>query len=213
VQESPETPKPEKNPPAPFEKKGELPYRTSTIDPRNLLSVALKHFIMEDRPQIKLKLSPSDILLEMLGSLAILAIWGLVISNYSILPDTIPTHFNAAGEPDDFGGKASLLVLPIMATIMFFGLTFLNKFPEIFNYPVDITLDNAPAQYRNIQRMIRYLKMVIVWIFGSIVFRNIQIGQGIRDDLGGWFLPIVLGLLFIPLVYFIVNSFRISKNK
>jgi uncharacterized membrane protein len=167
---------------------------------------------MEDRPQINLKLRPADILLEMLGSVAILAIWGLVISNYASLPDTIPTHFNAAGQPDDFGRKTSLFVLPIMSTILFFGLTFLNKFPEIFNYPVDITSDNAPAQYRNIQRMIRYLKMVIVWIFGFIVFRNIQIGQGIRDDLGGWFLPISLIAIFIVPILFLVNSVRINKK-
>lgn len=167
---------------------------------------------MEERPHINLKLRPADVLLEMLGSLAILAVWGLVISNYSSLPDSIPTHFNAAGEPDDFGGKASLLVLPIISTILFFGLTFLNNFPEIFNYPVDITLENAPAQYKNIQRMIRYLKMVIVWIFGFIVFRNVQIGQGIRDNLGSGFLPITLLAIFIVPIFFLVYSVQINNR-
>jgi uncharacterized membrane protein len=168
--------------------------------------------MMEERPQIKLTLDPADILLEMLGSLAILAVWGLVISNYSSLPDTIPTHFNAAGQPDDFGGKATLLVLPIMSTILFFGLTFLNKFPEIFNYPVDITIENASAQYKNIQRMIRYLKLVIVWIFGFIVFRNIQIGQGIRNDLGSWFLPLTLLAIFAGPIFFLIYSVQINKK-
>ena len=86
-------------------------------------------------------------------------------------------------------------------------------FPEIFNYPVKITADNAPAQYRNIMRMMRYLKMILAAIFGFILYKKILIAQGVKDGLGNWFLPIALGLLFIPLVYFIVNSFRISKNR
>ncbi|MEP0712174.1 DUF1648 domain-containing protein [Algoriphagus sp.] len=167
---------------------------------------------MEDRPQIKLKLRPADILLEMLASVAILAIWGLAISHYSSLPDTIPTHFNAAGQPDDFGGKATLFILPILSTILFIGLTLLNRHPEIFNYPVDITLENASAQYKNIQRMMRYLKMVIVMIFGAILYRNIQIGQGIRDSLGSWFLPITLTAIFIVPLLFLINSARINKK-
>ncbi len=167
---------------------------------------------MEEKPRIKLKLNVADIILESFGWLAILAIWGLVISNYSSLPDSIPIHFNAAGSPDKFGGKATLFVLPIMSSILFFGLTFLNKFPEIFNYPIQITQANAPAQYRNITRMIKYLKMIIALIFGFIVFKNIQIAQGVEDGLGIWFTPLSLGFLFIPLVYFIANSFRINKK-
>lgn len=146
-------------------------------------------------------------LFESLGWLAILAIWGLVIANYSSLSDSVPTHFNAAGEPDSFGRKASLLVLPSIATLTFLGLTFLNMFPEIFNYPVKITVDNAPAQYRNIMRMMRYLKMTLVIIFSFILYKNIQIAQGLKDGLAHWFLPISLGVLFVPLVYFIANPF------
>jgi len=167
---------------------------------------------MEEKPKIKLKLGAADIFLEMLGSLAIVALWGLVISNYSSLPDSIPTHFNAAGSPDEFGGKATLFILPITSTLTFFGLTFLNMFPEIFNYPVEITGENAPAQYRNTTRMMRYLKMILVVIFGFIVFKNIQVAHGIQEGLGNWFLPIATVFLFLPLVYFIANSFRIDKK-
>ncbi len=167
---------------------------------------------MSERPQLKLKLGPADIMLEMLGSLAILALWGLVISHYSSLPDSIPVHFNAEGLPDRFGGKANLFLVPIMSTFTFFGLTFLNRFPEIFNYPVEITGVSALVQYRNMTRMIRYLKMILVVIFGFIVFKNIQVAYGNQEGLGDWFLPIALAFLFLPLIYFISNSFRINKK-
>ena len=167
---------------------------------------------MEDRPKIKLQLGVADIILESLGWLAILAIWGLVIDNYSTLPNSIPTHFNAAGVPDIYGSKPELFVLPIMATLTFLIVTFLNKFPEIFNYPTDITTSNASAQYLNSTRMMRYLKMILVVIFGIIVFNKIQIAYGLKNGLGYWFMPLSLGLLFLPLIYFISNSFRLSKK-
>ncbi|PZX52059.1 DUF1648 domain-containing protein [Algoriphagus chordae] len=167
---------------------------------------------MEERPRIKLKLGIIDIVLEILGWLAILAIWGLVIAKYSSLPDSIPTHFNAAGQPDSFGGKATLFVLPIMGTLTFLGLTFLNMFPEIFNYPTDITAANASAQYLNSTRMMRYLKMILVVIFGLIVFNKIQIATELKSEMGIWFIPVSLLLMFVPLIYFISNSFRISKK-
>lgn len=85
-------------------------------------------------------------------------------------------------------------------------------FPEIFNYPTDITAANASAQYLNSTRMMRYLKMILVVIFGLIVFNKIQIATELKSEMGIWFIPVSLLLMFVPLIYFISNSFRISKK-
>ena len=63
----------------------------------------------EQRPKITLIPSTADKLLEVLGWLILFVLWGYTISHYSSLPDTIPTHYNAAGEADGFGRKASVL--------------------------------------------------------------------------------------------------------
>ena len=86
---------------------------------------------------------------------------------------------------------------------MFFGLTILNMFPVIFNYPVKITQENALKQYTNATRLIRYLKLVIVLIFGIIAFNMIQNAQGHEEGMGIWVLPLMPGLIFIPLIIYI----------
>jgi hydrogenase-4 membrane subunit HyfE len=58
--------------------------------------------------------------------------------------------------------------------------------------------------------MIRYLKLIIVAIFGLIAFKTIQNATGQADGLGVWFLPLALGLIFIPLTYYII---KILKTK
>ena len=166
---------------------------------------------MEERPKIKLELTKDDKILEMVGWFLLIVIWGLTIKNYSNLPDTIPTHYNGVGQADGFGGKATILTLPLIATVLFIGLTFLNKFPHIFNYPTNITQDNALRQYTNATRLIRYLKLIIVFIFGLIAFKTIQNANGEADGLGVWFLPLAMGMIFIPLIYFVIKSFKTKQ--
>ena len=135
----------------------------------------------------------------------------LTIKNYSNLPDTIPTHYNGAGQADGFGGKSTIFTMPLASTILFIGLTILNKFPNIFNYPTNITQGNAFIQYTNATRLIRYFKLILVIIFGFITFKTIQNVKGEVDGLGVWFFPITIGLIFIPLIYFILKSSKIKQ--
>jgi uncharacterized membrane protein len=161
-----------------------------------------------ERPKITLIPTNADKLVELLGWIMLLAIWALTISQYSTLPDTIPTHFNGAGQADGFGSKATILSLPVIASLLFIGLTLLNRYPHSFNYPTAITQDNALRLYTLATRMLRYLKLVLVLVFGGIEFMTIQHATGKAAGLGAWFLPLTLVLVFLPLVYFVINSFK-----
>ena len=100
---------------------------------------------MEERPKIKLELTITDKLVEIIGWLTIIAIWGLTITSYAQLPGIIPTHYCVAGE---------------------------------------------------------------VIIFGLIAFKTIQNANGQTEGLGIRFLPLTLGLTFIPLIYAKIKSFK-----
>jgi len=161
-----------------------------------------------ERPKINLIPSSTDKIVEVLGWIILLVLWGYNISHYSSLPDTIPTHFNATGEADGFGSKVSIIGLPVIATLLFIGLTVLNRYPHSFNYPTAITEDNALRLYTLATRMLRYLKLVLVLVFGGIEFMTIQNATGEASGLGVWFLPLTLVLIFIPLIYFVVKSLK-----
>jgi uncharacterized membrane protein len=163
---------------------------------------------MKERPKIKLSLNTADKFWEIIGWIAIVGLWGLVIINYPTLPEVIPTHFNLSGDPDGFAKKVYILGLPLAASILFLGLTVLNRFPYLFNYPTLITTDNAVRQYKNATRLIRYLKLNIVIIFGLAVFKEIQRSSGERHALDVWFFPLVLGFILIPLGVYIVKSLK-----
>ena len=163
-----------------------------------------------ERPKITLIPTNADKLVELLGWLILLALWTLTITNYSSLPDTIPIHFNATGQADGFGNKVSIIALPVIASVLFIGLTVLNRYPHSFNYPSAITEDNALRLYTLATRMLRYLKLVLVLVFGGIEFMTIQNATGKTAGLGVWFLPLTLVLIFLPLIYFLIKS--VQKN-
>ncbi|WP_181368960.1 DUF1648 domain-containing protein [Flavobacterium pallidum] len=129
-------------------------------------------------PKIKILLTPFDKAIESLCWLLIISIWILVFVNYPKLPDIIPIHFDLSGNADGFGAKENLFALPIVITILAIGLSFLNKFPHIFNYMAAITPGNAIRQYTLATRFIRFLKLGTVIIFGMIVFGMIRSAGG-----------------------------------
>jgi len=160
------------------------------------------------RPRIKIQPEKPDKVLSIAGYCLLLALWAMVLLNYSHLPETIPTHFNAAGQADNYGSKMSLFVLPVVASILFVALTILARYPHIFNYPVTITEENAGRHYRTAIRMLNMIKTATIVLLSFTTFSIISIANGRGEGLGAWFLPLELGLLFIPVTFFIVKMFR-----
>lgn len=165
---------------------------------------------MQERPKIRIALSGTDIILEVVGWCALLAIWIFTLLNYSKLPDIIPIHYNMAGEADGFGRKANILTLPLLATVLFIGMNVLVRFPHIFNYPTRITADNALRQYTNATRMMRYLNLTTTVLFGLITFRTIEHTTTNANSLDIWFIVFVIGLIFIPIAWFTIKALKIK---
>lgn len=156
-----------------------------------------------NRPRIKLALSPTDKFLEIFGWGALCAMWILVIINYSKLPTSIPIHFNAAGVIDGYGSKSMIWGLVFVGSIMYVGMTYLNKFPHIFNYLTKITDENAFLQYTIATKMLRFIKLIIILMISYLTLKIIRIALGDAFALNTWFTPLFLGLLFSSMAYFI----------
>ena len=166
---------------------------------------------MDTRPKLKLTLSPFDKVLESLGKIFLVVMLGLTVYIFIKLPAVIPIHFNGSGWPDRYGKKALMLLLPVLGTIIYLALGQINKYPEVFNYTKKITNENAERQYTMSTRMIRFLKIAIVFIFTMVILFTYLTTLGVAKGLGAWFLPVVFGLMVIPTVVFIVKSLT-EKN-
>lgn len=161
---------------------------------------------MSERPKIKIPLQTSDKILEVIGYAALAAFWIFVSCAYSVMPETIPTHFNFAGEADGFGDKNTIFLMPVIGTLLFAALSLLQQIPHAFNYVTEITLENAQKQYTAAVRMLRFLKLALIVIFIFIEVLTYKTAMGGGEDMGIWLIPMTLVLTFGPLFYFLIKS-------
>ena len=164
-----------------------------------------------ERPRIKITLDSWDYMIEIFGGLCIIMmiVWPSVY--YVDLPESIPKHYNALGEPDAFGSKSSIWILPAVGLVMYAGMFALNRFPHIFNYPTQITQENAERQYRNATKLVRIINMLMAASFFYIELTTVQTALNKQEGLGVLFLPIFIGLTFLVIGIYMSQSVRSNK--
>ena len=117
-----------------------------------------------ERPRLAIPLDGVDRILN-LSCIALIIFQGVVsIYYYTILPETIPIHFNMNGEPNGYGSKVGILFLPVFSLVVFLALSKLNQYPHTFNYPVSVTVDNAKRQYSLAQKLMRWTNLSLILI-------------------------------------------------
>ena len=163
---------------------------------------------MDERPKLKIIPAAIDRKVELWCKVFLLLMWMLTMYVFFRLPDTIPVHYNALGKADSYGNKVTLLVLPVFGTIIYFGLTALNKYPHLFNYMKKITAENALQQYTIATRLLRMLKFAAILIFSILILLIYFTTIGILHGLGIWFLPLGFAAVMIPLLIAIRKSLK-----
>ena len=101
------------------------------------------------RPRLDLQKEPVDKALEIAGIIGVMTMIALPVYYWPEMPQIVPTHFTATGRPDAYGSKWVTLVLPVIGTALFVLLIWLNRFPHKFNYPKEITEENAACAIPN----------------------------------------------------------------
>ena len=160
------------------------------------------------RPDIKPEWSFAEKILQILCPLIFLTGIVLLITSWGSLPVSVPTHFDAAGIPDSYGPKSQLLLLPIINAGLYLMITVFERFPRIFNFPVDITEENAQYEYQTGREMMVCLKTEVVGIFTYMLWRSVETAKGVFNGMGYWFVIVTLALIFGSMTYYIIRMFR-----
>lgn len=166
------------------------------------------HDHKSNRPVLKFEMGPVDWVLEILAFGGLLCFLGFMIYHYANLPDTIPTHFNSEGKPDSYSKKATVWLFPAIAVVIYSILSLISRIPEKLNYPVKITQANARIQYILGLRMIRYLKLAMILMLFYIGYKSVMISLHHSNNIGTWFLPVYISVIFIPIIIYFILALR-----
>lgn len=158
------------------------------------------------------RIRPEPLLIDRLLDALVLGInvglWVFTLKAYPRLPVEIVIHFDAYGNPDGYGGKWNLFILPALANLLSIGIFVLNLYPYIFNFPVKITPENAIYQYRLTTRLMRWTNLLISLLFAIIIWMMIKSYSGSFNK--AWMVVILIyaSFLFIPFVVYLALAGR-----
>lgn len=138
--------------------------------------------------------------MHLLALVLFLGLWGSLLLCWRDLPDRIPTHYDFAGNIDGWGGKASLLVLPVICTLVGVTMAAVEQFPQVWNTGVRVTPRNQAFVYRTLKSMLATLEVAIPGMFLLINLFSLACAP-----MPLWALALLLVMIVFPIVFFLVR--------
>ena len=130
------------------------------------------------------------------GAMILLLTTIFVIVRWQQIPDTIPAHFNAAGEADATGPRATILLPVAVGWIIYITCSVTLFFPRLWNIPKGWAL--GPMK----------LMMLILDIFMALGMSYMAIIISVGSTLGVWFGPVFAGGIFAAIIVGMIFSYR-----
>ncbi len=131
-----------------------------------------------------------------------------LITIWSSIPSEVPIHYNFAGEPDGWGGKWTLSILPVIGLAMWIGLYFIEKYPHTHNY-IGLTEENKERLYKNSQLLVNVMRNEIMIFIAYMTVETVRIARGHEMVLGAWQMPLFLVILFGSIAYLFARGLRL----
>ncbi len=160
----------------------------------------------KERPKIRPPRKIADRIFESLAIAGVLYGLFIIIQAWPTLPQTIPTHFDASGNPDGFGSKEWIWLLPAISVVMVPAILFFRRYPWLSNVPWEINEDNAIRQYELLVRLLSLCACAVSFIFLVLTFDTISTASGGSSLFGKWLMLIfTVPIIGILVWYFIVG--------
>ena len=155
---------------------------------------------------MNIKNTLADIVMEYICRILLIGTLIYLIVRWNAISDQIPTHYNAAGEIDGWGGKGMVWLLVVISWGLYLGITFVGRFPELWNTGVKITKENKEKVYRYLKYLIVTSKLVMTVVFTSLIVFTI-----LGKSLPSWFTGIYLTVLIGNALFWLVRIFMARK--
>jgi uncharacterized membrane protein len=128
------------------------------------------------------------------------------------LPERIPIHFDAMGQPDSWSSPAFLVWLPAITLIIYLLFTVVTQFPGAFNYPVKVNVFNRLRMQGLALDMMAWLKVEIVSLLTWMQWATVQEARNPGQQVPGM-TPVALVVVFATVTLYIVMMFRAGREQ
>lgn len=128
------------------------------------------------------------------------------------LPDRIPTHFDAAGNPNGWGSPSVLLFLVVLTIGIYLLITVVSLFPAGFNFPVQVTAQNRLRLEELGLNMVILIKVELACLFATLQWAMIQAARSGEGRLPPLLVPGFLILIFATVGWHLIAMVRTATS-
>lgn len=162
------------------------------------------------RPRLTIPQTNLEICCEIIAAVSLISLAVYLAAIWTKLPAQIPIHFNIMGQPDRWGRQNEIFQLFGVMAALYAGLSILQRFPHIYNYPFGLTPQNVYRQYQLARQLLVLIKTEIVGLFSVIQWAIMQVARERSQTLGILFLLIMTIAIFGTIAIYFVQA---SKAK
>ena len=164
------------------------------------------------RDRKKKPITLSDRILELVA--AAMAVVMLVLTGvlYSKAPDTVPTHFNFAGDADGWEGKVFYWIL---AGIMLVGMAICASAAynrKLVNLPIRLKPEVFYRQIGLISRMCRIMTIVLSFIWLAVLLAMSASFIGLSEGVAVALIPLSAMLMIGVVFFYTLKIWWIGRN-
>ena len=163
------------------------------------------------RPRLPLSTTPLEKAFAILAVLLVLLSWWLFFARFAGLPERIPTQFDFSGNVTSYGSKWTVLLGPILGTVLVPLLLFLAKVPHLHNYPAKVTEANARQLYSLSRQLLFFMAPLLAAVFCEMT-RSMTEAPGSGQGGLGFTFPALLVLILGGVGVQLVRMFRAAKG-
>lgn len=139
-------------------------------------------------------------ILEVLCVVILLGVILFIVCFYNKIPTIIPIHYNLYNEVDGLGSKGNVWIIVGIEVVTYIGLSFLQRYPQKFNYPVRVTEFNKDRLFSLGKGIMLLMKLCIVLLYSYITLCMI----GIMDLSMIVMMPgLLLFAIILPLIFIV----------
>ena len=162
--------------------------------------------------KINSTLSVADKLIEITGWMLVALLWFFTIRIYFILPEIVPVHFDAAGNPNRYGSKSMLFFIDAIGTIIFIIMLVLSRAISSLTNLADNFHDQEKIIFHKKEtgKLFRILAIIVLLIVFIIVFSVYGAMKGETALFGSWIPYVITGMFILPTIYYLI---RINSRK
>jgi uncharacterized membrane protein len=128
------------------------------------------------------------------------------------LPDRVPTHFDAAGNPNAWGSPHMMIIMPVTAGAIYLLMSLVAQFPASFHYPVRATPQTLPRLQAVTLNLVAWLKAEIAWLFALLQWAFIHSARTGEGHLFPAILPGVAVVILGTVGWHLVALFRATST-